>query len=220
MCSGVSQRRAAAILTVSRKTIERRLLYLGRISRRENAKDRLQLNDIMEIQLDELETSEHSKCKPLSVSVCVIPKKRFILGASVCKIPASGHLSNIARKKYGNRPNERSYGITRLLASIQPNVTKQTTLYSDKHPQYPSIIKNCLGTIKHQVYKGAKATIAGQGELKKAGKDPLFYINHTLAMLRANINRLFRRTWCTTKDPTRLHDHLDMYIWFHNHHLI
>ncbi len=33
----------------------------------------------------------------------------------------------------------------------------------------------------------------------------------TLAMLRANINRLVRRTWCTTKKPERLAAH----IWLH-----
>ena len=137
LCSGVSQRRAAQILNVNRKTIERRIPYLGRISRRENAKDRQKLGSVIDIQFDELVTIEHSKCKPLSVPVCVIPKKRFILGASICKIPASEYLSKIARKKYGYRANERHLGLTRLFATIQSNVTKQTTLYSDKQSMYP-----------------------------------------------------------------------------------
>jgi hypothetical protein len=58
--------------------------------------------------------------------------------------------------------------------------------------------------------------VTGQGELKKTTHDPLFAINHTLAMLRANINRLIRRTWCTTKKPERLIDHLWIYIRYHN----
>jgi hypothetical protein len=29
-------------------------------------------------------------------------------------------------------------------------------------------------------------------------------------MLRANLNRLFRRTWCTTKKPEGLIDHLSI----------
>ncbi|MCT4641319.1 MAG: hypothetical protein N4A33_03410, partial [Bacteriovoracaceae bacterium] len=58
--------------------------------------------------------------------------------------------------------------------------------------------------------------IAGQGELKRVYFDPLFKINHTLAMLRANINRLMRRTWCTTKDPIRLSDHLELFIYYYN----
>jgi hypothetical protein len=42
---------------------------------------------------------------------------------------------------------------------------------------------------------------------------------NTYAMMRANINRLFRRTWNTTKDPRRLRDHIDLYVWYHNSEL-
>jgi hypothetical protein len=39
-------------------------------------------------------------------------------------------------------------------------------------------------------------------------------------MLRANINRLFRRTWCTTKKKERLEQHLTVYMDFHNRVLL
>jgi len=64
-----------------------------------------------------------------------------------------------------------------------------------------------------------RGCVAGQGELKKIGFDPLFSLNHTYAMMRANINRLFRRTWNTTKDPRKLRDHIDLYVWYHNSEL-
>ena len=35
-------------------------------------------------------------------------------------------------------------------------------------------------------------------------------------MLRANISRLFRRTWNTTKKVASLLDHLRIYAYFHN----
>jgi hypothetical protein len=68
----------------------------------------------------------------------------------------------------------------------------------------------------YQFFKGAKGSIVGQGELKKLKWDPLFMTNHICAMLRANINRLIRKTWCTTKDPEMLQKHLDIYMDFHN----
>jgi len=37
----------------------------------------------------------------------------------------------------------------------------------------------------HRTVKGRRGSIAGQGELKKIGFDPLFSLNHTCAMLRA-----------------------------------
>ncbi|HXH76731.1 MAG TPA: hypothetical protein VNJ08_17305, partial [Bacteriovoracaceae bacterium] len=59
-----------------------------------------------------------------------------------------------------------------------------------------------------------------QGELKKVRFDPLFMVNHTCALLRANVNRLIRKTWCTTKDPARLKDHLDVFVYYYNEILL
>lgn len=52
--------------------------------------------------------------------------------------------------------------------------------------------------------------------MKKNNNDPLFAINHALAMLRANINRLIRKTWCTSKKIERLKDHLDIFTYYFN----
>jgi len=62
--------------------------------------------------------------------------------------------------------------------------------------------------------------VVGQGELKRGGYDPLFSLNHTAAMIRANINRLFRRTWCTSKRIDRLEGHLLLYTDYHNRVLV
>ena len=60
----------------------------------------------------------------------------------------------------------------------------------------------------------------GQGELKKQGWDPIFNLNHTAAMFRANMSRLIRRTWCTTKKLSSLRDHLSLYTTYHNQTLL
>ena len=69
---------------------------------------------------------------------------------------------------------------------------------------------------KNSVY----ASYTWQGELKRTGWDPLFTINHTLAMLRDNIKRLTRRTWCTTKQQSALEDVIAIYMHFHNSRLV
>jgi hypothetical protein len=56
--------------------------------------------------------------------------------------------------------------------------------------------------------------------LKKVGFDPLFSLNHTAAMIRANVNQLARRTWCTTKRPENLLARLYTYLHFHNTQLL
>ena len=51
---------------------------------------------------------------------------------------------------------------------------------------------------------------------KKDFFDPIFSINHTFAMMRANISRLIRKTWNTTKNVESLINHLHIYVWMHN----
>ena len=129
-----SIRRMARTYHTTRKTIARKLEFLGICSKKKHRKElKTPAYQANHIQFDEIHTIEHTKCKPYVVSVAVCVESRKILGMV-----------------------------------------------------------------------GATAPASGQGELKKAGKDPLFCINHTFAMLRANINRLIRKTWCTTKDPAML----------------
>jgi hypothetical protein len=70
---------------------------------------------------------------------------------------------------------------------------------SDECSFYGPIFSKVLPAARAQQCKGEKSSVAGQGELKKVGRDPLFWENHTLAMRQANINRLIQKTWCTTK---------------------
>jgi len=216
LCSGVSQRRCALLLNINRKTVVRKFLFLAKQALLKQDELLTSLPKIKHIQLDDLITSEHSKCKPLSVSVAIDRDSHKILGIEVSSIPAFGHLASIARKKYGFRADQREEGLDQLFEKISPYLDTHVRIDSDQHKLYPPIIKKYLPYSNHQTYQGRKACVAGQGELKKGGYDPLFMINHTLAMMRANINRLFRRTWCTTKQAKYLTAHLNLYREFHN----
>ncbi len=222
LCSGVSQRRAAKILRVNPKTVARKLPVLAAQARREQAQFLSSLPDagLSEIQFDDLETSEHSKCKPLSVALAVEPKSRILLNFQVSQMPAKGLLAAPARRKYGPRRDRRVRGWNRLMNELKPYVREDAVWLSDQNPHYGAILRRHYPRATHRTVKGRRGCVAGQGELKKIGFDPLFSLNHTCAMLRANLNRLFRRTWCTTKKRERLKDHLDLYVSFHNRVLI
>lgn len=213
----VSQRRAALILSVSRKTIARKLIYLGSYCKDIQAEFLKEYEaKVHHFQFDELITSEHTKCKPLGVAVAVSVEDRKILGFEVSSMPAAGHLSKISRKKYGQRPDNRKKGLNNLFKKISKSISKNVKIQSDAHPNYFPLVQKHFPDAIYQQSMGEKATITGQGELKKNARDPLFCINHTLAMLRANVNRLVRKTWCTTKNPVRLADHLAIYVSVHN----
>ena len=146
--------------------------------------------------------------------------RRFILGAEVSQIPAFGHLADLSVKKYGKRKDLHFEGLTRLFKSLAPVLSSEVRVKSDEHKSYPGFVSAYFPRAKHITFKSERACIAGQGELKKVKFDPLFTVNHTCAYLRANVNRLIRKTWCTTKDPARLKDHLDIVIYFYNRHLL
>lgn len=219
LCSGVSQRRAAIILNLSRTTVVRKLLFLA-------AQAQMKLDELLkskpqatEIEFDDMETFEHSKCKPLSITLAVVSKERRILGFEVSRMPAKGVLAAIAQKKYGPRPDERPEARKKLFERIKPHIHPEALIKSDQNPHYPIDVKRFFPRSTHKTFKGRRGCVVGQGELKRGGFDPLFSLNHTCAKLRADINRLFRRTWCTTKKPERLAAHLAIYVVYHNESL-
>lgn len=221
LSSGVSMRRAAIFLGVHRKTVERKLPFLTERCRKLHQRNLNKFKKrVFNIQIDDLITKENSKLKPLSVSIAVDSDRRMILGIEVSKIPAFGHLAHLAVKKYGPRKDEHGEGLKRLFQSITPIVSPEVLIKSDEHQRYPNYISSYLPRAKHQTFKSERGCVAGQGELKKVGFDPLFVINHTCALLRANVNRLIRKTWCTTKDEKRLKDHLDVFVYFYNNRLL
>ena len=214
--SGVSQRRAALILGINRKTVVRKFRFLASQARLEHKRFQRSIHALTSIQFDDLETSEHSKCKPLSVALAVEPISRKILSFQVSQMPAKGHLAKVALHKYGLRKDKRPKGWNALFRELKPMAKEDCHFLSDQNPHYEAHLKRQFPRAEHHKVKGGRGCIAGQGELKKLHFDPLFSLNHACAMLRANLNRLVRRTWCTTKTKQGLKDHLALYVAFHN----
>ena len=217
--SGVSQRRAAKILRVNPKTVVRRFRFIAhqeRVKHEDWVMNEYKNKPISYLQFDDLETAEHTKCKPLSVSLAVDPKTRKILNFKVNQMPAKGLLAKIALRKYGYRRDERHLGWEQMMRELTPIVSETAVLHSDENPHYGRFVKRHFPNATHQTVKGGRGSITGQGELKKLRFDPLFSLNHTCAMLRANLNRLFRRTWCISKTKQGLIDHLYLYVSYHN----
>jgi transposase-like protein len=217
--SGLSQRRLARILHCSRTTIARKLLFLG-------AQAEIILNKLnskypkaTKVQFDDLLTFEHTKCKPISATVAVT-KCRRILGLDTASMPAFGKLKDISLKKYGKREDTRPQAREKVLKDIKPFIDDHALFETDQHPHYPQDVKRIYPLATHMTYKSKRGSSTGQGELKGPGFDPIFSVNHTLAMFRANVNRLFRRTWNTTKRMENLRCHMFIYALYHNTELL
>lgn len=216
LSSGVSQRRIALLLHITRVTVARKLAFLAKWAMLRHEQWLETIPKVTHVQFDDLITIEHTKCKPLAVSLAVEKGKRRILGFEVSSIPASGPLAAFSRKKYGPRPNHRPMGLDRLFEQIKKALDPAVSFRSDEDPLYPPIVQRHFPGATHQRFRGGRGCISGQGELKKKRFDPLFSLNHTCAAFRANVNRLFRRTWCTTKKAECLRQHLAVFVEFHN----
>jgi transposase-like protein len=216
ICSGMSQRRIALLLGLAQNTVASLLKIIGKIAVTKHSSFLKNLGNIQKISFDEMETFEHTKCKPLSIVMMVSDERKYIMRSRVAIMPCAGPLASVSRKKYGFRPDHRVKALNTCLKSLKKHVSSHTKFKSDKCLRYPKCMKKNFPINIHDTYKGRRACIVGQGELKKIGRDPLFELNHTCAMTRDNIKRLSRRTWCTTKKPRSLQNILNVYIWFHN----
>jgi transposase-like protein len=220
LVSEVSQRRSAYILKLNRKTIKRKFIFLGIQAKAKFERYNIPFPKAKIVEFDDMETFEHSKCKPLSITLAVEAKTRRILGFTVSQMPAKGLLSKRALKKYGFRRDERAEGRRILFQRLQPLIEPTAVIKSDQNPHYPEDVRRHFPQAIHLAYAGKRGAIVGQGELKKVGFDPIFSLNHTCAKIRGDVNRLIRRTWCTTKKRERLELHLAMQALYHNRALL
>lgn len=214
--SKVSQRRAALIEKVNVKTIARRTRFFGMVGRKYLHNLRENIRGLDHAMFDEMQTSEHSKCKPIAIPMVTCPKTRMILAVGVASMPAQHPLVEISLRKYGPRIDERPEAIVQVLEAIKFMLKPGAILTTDMSPLYPEPIAMVLPHVRHDWHKSRKARSGGQGELKKIGFDPLFNFNHTAAMTRDGLGCMVRKTWGNTKLKERLYDRVAMYAYFHN----
>lgn len=217
LVSGVSQRRVARICGTTQITVARKLVLMSRFSNALQERRLARMKGSVEAAVfDEMETFEHSKCKPVAIAVAVEEKSRLILRVKAASMPAKGHLAKISRRRYGRREDNRKAALGLVLTAISGVAAPSLQVKSDECPRYPNMVKIYLPGAVHRTFKGRRGCIVGQGELKAGGRDPLFSLNQTCAMIRDNLKCLARRTWCTTKRIDRLQCRLDLYTSAHN----
>jgi transposase-like protein len=216
-------REISRMFGISRNTVKEKVLFLRKKAIRwqeEFLKEYSAKSPIRDIQFDEMETFERSKCLPLSLPLVVENKTRLVLGFRVSSMPAKGPLAETSRRKYGYRIDERPKAADALFTEIKPYLSPTLEISSDQNPKYPSWIRPHFPNARHRKFKGRRGCVTGQGELKAGGFDPLFSLNHTAAQLRAHVSRLFRRTWNTTKKKEHLAAHIAIYVQTHNQRIL
>lgn len=216
LSNGTSERAAATILGVDKKTISRRVAPFGKCAKKHLENMRIDLKNVEEIVFDEMESFQHTKLKPLTIPLAVEKHTRRILAFDVGEIAAKGPLASLSVKKYGKRKCQRRELLEVMFSKLSQVAAPTCSFFSDESTHYPKVLKRHFIYATHKTFKGRAAAVVGQGEMKRVGFDPLFDLNHTAAMIRDNIKRMARRTWCTTKRTDRLSDFIAIYALYHN----
>ena len=169
-----------------------------------------------EIEFDELETIEHTKCKPVNI-ILVVNEKYQILAAKVAEMPAKGRLAEFSRKKYGSRRNQRSEKLHEAFQEVKSHlVTLPNEIRSDAHPAYKKLVKQYFPDTIYRQFSVREKKMKYQERMHennhKKKYDPIFRVNHISARLRDRVKRLVRRNWCTTKKLENLQLTLDLYV--------
>jgi hypothetical protein len=164
-------------------------------------------------QLDELETFEHSRrLAPVTMPFLIARKSYFIVDLEAAALPCRGGLSPFYLKKkqeqelkFGKRTSGSRAAVTacfETLARVHPPEVP-LCVQTDRKTDYAPILRRVFGSrISHERH---------DSRLRRDYQNPLFPINHTLAMARDGISRLVRRTWAASKLRERLRLHA--WIW-------
>ena len=97
-----------------------------------------------------------------------------------------------------------------VIETVKKISSNKFIICSDEKKPYPNIIKGIIPT----------ADVKTNKREKTEKFDPLFKLNHTAAKIRADLSRMRRRTWATTKLAKNLQRHLDIYVaWNNGYHL-
>lgn len=212
VCSGVTLNRIAKNLGVHKLTVRRKVAWLAQQAAKahERAIKSGQLNTSY-VQMDEMETFEHTRMKPLSIALAVRVKTGEIIDAEVSTIKAKGKLARVAERKYDWRADTSVDACKSVIQTVKRVAKPGLTVACDEKTNYPKLIKGIITDARVDAYKSQKRK---RWEPKK--HDPLFTINHLCARLRADLAPLARKSWVTTKSPSHLQDLLLIYIAWTN----
>jgi hypothetical protein len=210
----MTQRRMALVLGVNRKTIVRKFRFAAKAARAAHERWLSSLKESpSKIQLDEMETFEHTRLKPVTLVLAVNEETGAILDVKAAPLHYKGRLAGLAFAKYGPRPDRSPTALHQVLKTIQRVANPQLTITTDGNARYPRTIRKTLPNATHRSYYPNPNS---EPTFRPNLNDPLFTLNHTAAKIRHDLSRMARKTWVTTKKISRLQQHIDLYIAWNN----
>jgi transposase-like protein len=221
LCSGVTQRRMAKIIGVTRNTVAKRLNYFAATA--EQIHDSyLEKQELLSnlYQIDEMETFISNGNRKASI-ILVVTAGRWCSGLIVAaEVHAIGEAKNEADPQF-----QKEAAYQRALSKLEKTTTELSTLHvlCDGKKAYPEQLqkyfkdkKNLDLTVMHNTERIAAMKDFNKTHSGQHAHDVMFALNHVGAKIRRDLARMQRQTWATSKSYEWLQKHLHLYILYNN----
>ena len=219
--SKVTQRQAARITGLSRCTVVRRMRALGPQCHRYHLACLARSPGLAgAFLMDELETFETDRLvRPVTVPVLMQARTLFVVHAETAPLPPRGRL-DVFRQLRKER-DERLFGKRRSGSRAAVRSTLEKLREALASGIYLDILTDRKSSYRRLVKEVFRWRFSSHVQVlsteRRSRSNPLFPINHTLAMLRDGVSRLVRRSWGASKLRTRLDEHLWIWIAYRNY---
>lgn len=219
--SKVTMRQAARLLGIDRGTVARRQRSLGEACRRFHAAAMAEGQGLAgRFSMDEMETFETDRLlRPVTIPVLIQLQSLFVVHAESAPLPSRGRLDAARQlrkmeyeKRFGKRRSGSRKAVESTLLQLRSAMreTEELHLVTDRKSSYRTLVQ--------QYFRERFGSHVQESSRRKRNRgNPLFAINHTLAMLRDGVSRLVRRNWGVSKLRTRLDPHLWVWIGYRNY---
>lgn len=170
--------------------------------------------------MDEMESFETDRrVRPITIPVLIQKGSLFVIHAESAPLPPRGRLDAFRQLRklrderlYGKRQSGSRAAVERTLLTLGPLLHPRASLnlITDRKSSYRKLVwTHFADRFGSHVQESSRT--------KRSPANPLFPINHTLAMLRDGVSRLVRRNWGAAKLRARLDEHIWIWIAYRNY---
>ena len=219
LCSGMGLRQSARLLGMSLEGLQHKFRKIARHLWLLHDNLMGSFPDGVEFQLDEMETFEGRRTRPLTLPVLIDSRSMFVVAAECASIRPSGRMSKARKKaieedetRFGRRKDLSRPAIRRVMEAAARHCPglERVRLRTDLKTAYPPLAREVFGA-------GRLTHRQSSSKLPRDTQNPLFRINLTNAMARDLNGRLRRRTWLVTKIGKYLNAQLAYFVTFRNY---
>jgi hypothetical protein len=217
LVSGVGYRQSARLLGMGVNAVQWKARKLARQAGMLHANLCRKLPAERTFLLDEEETYEHASIRTLTMPVMIECNTWFVVATAVGstrRLAAAGTRRRAwqdhVESQEGPRPDESHACVTAVMQELDRRLDGgRLRLRTDLKSSYATISRRVFGDrVQHERTAGSDPRTA---------RNPLFPINHTLAMTRDNCGRLRRQSWLVTKQRDYLQLQMHQFTVYRNY---